>query len=52
MASGLARVGLRSGTIEDTVLCQAQRGVWFWVCFAAQRGASPLVTGACMNLVW
>jgi hypothetical protein len=38
VASGLARVGLRSGPNKTAAFCQVNRGVWFLGRFAPQRG--------------
>ncbi len=42
--AGLPRAGWRSRPNSLTKSCQIHRGEWFWVCYAAQRGTSPLVT--------
>ncbi|XQP62121.1 hypothetical protein ACOK4R_22230 [Pseudomonas fluorescens] len=37
VASELARAGARSGPTPGNEFVQADCGVWFWGCFAAQR---------------
>jgi len=38
VASGLARVGLRSGPSKGTAFFLKELSTWFWGCYAAQRG--------------
>ena len=41
----IARAGLRSSPGKPNAVYQVNRSGWFWGCFAAQRGVSPLATG-------
>gem|GEM_PF-3299979 len=49
VASGLARVGLRSGPPKGTAFFLKELSTWFWGCYAAQRGQarSPQRRGGC-----